>query len=197
MLHRYRTPARLRLAAPWLFARYRPWYLPPGGSNPIGTLAYVDVALEIADQVAAGEIPEPATIVVPVGSGGTHTGLLVGLRLAGLRSRVLGVVVNDLTRLDAATTVRLADRVRDLLRAEGVETAAVRPEDVDLRRDWLGGGYGDPTAAALAEVARAATLGLELEPVYTGKSLAAVRDLATRGELAGPVLWLDTHGPRR
>lgn len=197
VLHRYRTPTHLKLAAPWLFARYRPWYLPPGGSNPTGTLAYVDVALEIADQVAAGALPEPATIVVPVGSGGTHAGLLVGLRLAGLRTRVLGVVVNDLTRLDAATTVRLTDRVRALLQAQGLEVDAIRREDVDLRRDWLGAGYGDPTPASLGEVARAADAGLELEPVYTGKSLAALRDLAGRGELAGPVLWLNTHGPRR
>jgi D-cysteine desulfhydrase len=46
----------------------------------------------------------------------------------------------------------------------------------------------------VAEVARAAEAGLELEPVYTGKSLAAIRDLDS--SLAGPVLWLDTHGPR-
>ena len=28
------------------------------------------------------------------------------------------------------------------------------------------------------------------------ESLAAVRDLLGAGELAGPVLWLRTHGPR-
>ncbi len=43
-------------------------------------------------------------------------------------------------------------------------------------------------------MARAAEAGLELEPVYTGKALAAIRDLDTR--LPGPVLWLNTHGPR-
>lgn len=39
-------------------------------------------------------------------------------------------------------------------------------------------------------------VGLELEPVYTGKALAAVRDLAGSPALAEPVLWLSTHGPR-
>ena len=48
----------------------------------------------------------------------------------------------------------------------------------------------------MAEVERARAAGLELEPVYTGKSLAAVRDLLTAGALPEPVLWLDTHGPR-
>ena len=50
-IHRYRTPARLKLAAPWLIAtglrggRF-PWYLPAGGSNPYGTLGYVETGLE-------------------------------------------------------------------------------------------------------------------------------------------------------
>lgn len=195
VLHRYPSPARLRLAAPWLLARYRPWYLPAGGSNPTGTLAYVDTALEIADQVAAGELPEPAAVVVPVGTGGTYTGLLVGLRLAGLATRVVGIVVNDLVRLDATAMSRLAGRVTRLLREHGVD-APVPAAAYDLRRDWLGTGYGDPTPASVAEVERAAGAGLALEPVYTGKALAAVRDLTARGELGGPVLWLNTHGPR-
>ncbi len=45
-------------------------------------------------------------------------------------------------------------------------------------------------------VAAAAGAGLELEPVYTGKALAAIADLAGSPELPGPVLWLNTHGPR-
>ncbi|MFI5427027.1 pyridoxal-phosphate dependent enzyme [Aeromicrobium sp. UC242_57] len=101
VLHRYRTVGRLKLAAPWLLARYStrgrlPYYLPAGGSSPVGSLAYVDTALEIAAQVEAGVMPEPATIVTAVGSGGTAAGLLLGLRLAGLSTRVLGVVVNEL-----------------------------------------------------------------------------------------------------
>ena len=43
-------------------------------------------------------------------------------------------------------------------------------------------------------VASAAEVGMELEPVYTGKALAAIADLGT--SLPGPVLWLNTHGPR-
>lgn len=194
-LHRYPSPLRLRLAAPYLLARYRPWYLPAGGSNTFGTLAYVDVALEIAAQVAAGDLPEPGTVVVPVGSGGTVTGLALGLRLAGLDTRVLGVVVNDMLRLDAVAMARLARRTVQLLAERGLaDVPAVTESDFDLRPDWLGTTYGDPTPASVAEVRRAGDEGLELEPVYTGKALAAVRDLGDT--LAGPVLWLNTHGPR-
>lgn len=196
-LHRYPSTRRLKLAAPRLLARYRPWYLPAGGSNAVGTLAYVDVALEVAAQVARGELPAPASVVVPVGSGGTVVGLALGFALAGLPVRVLGVVVNDMIRLDAPALTRLAGRTADHLAAHGLPDAPRLGEgDLDLRTDWLGRTYGDPTPASRAEVERAGAVGLELEPVYTGKSLAAVRDLGTRGELAGPVLWLHTHGPR-
>jgi D-cysteine desulfhydrase len=196
-IHRYRTPARLRAAAPWLLVRHRPWYLPAGGSNAFGALGYVEAALEIAGQVADGVLPEPGTVVVPVGSGGTLAGLALGLRLAGLRTRVVGAVVNDMVRLDDVAMARLARRTARLLADRGATGLPdVAPRDVTLRDDWLGATYGDPTPASLAEVARARAAGLTLEPVYTGKSLAALRDLLTAGALAEPVLWLHTHGPR-
>jgi D-cysteine desulfhydrase len=196
-LHRFPSTGRLKLAAPWLLLRHRPWYLPAGGSNVFGALGYVEAALEIAAQVSAGELPEPGTVLVPVGSGGTVAGLALGLRLAGLRTRVVGAVVNDMVRLDAPTMARLAQRTARLLADRGATgLPEIGPADLDLRADWLGATYGDPTPAAVAEVERARAAGLELEPVYTGKSLAAVRDLLGAGALREPVLWLDTHGPR-
>jgi D-cysteine desulfhydrase len=193
-LYRFRSTARLKLAAPMILARHRPWYLPAGGSNAFGTLAYVDVALEIADQVRAGDLPAPGTVVVPVGSGGTVTGLILGFRLAGLDTHVLGAVVNDMLPLDARAMSRLASKTVSLLGSRGLDMPAVDEADFDLRRDWLGTTYGDPTPASVREVEGARAEGLALEPVYTGKALAAIRDLGP--VLAGPVLWLNTHGPR-
>jgi D-cysteine desulfhydrase len=199
-LHRYRSVGRLKLAAPWLMARHLrdfrlPWYLPAGGSNPFGTLGYVETALELAGQVARGELPEPGTIVVPVGSGGTVAGLALGLRLAGLATDVFGVVVNDALRLDAQTLASLANRTADLLTSRGATgMPVIAPAELTARTDWLGTTYGDPTPASQRMVAAAAQAGLELEPVYTGKALAAIADLGPT--LRGPVLWLNTHGPR-
>jgi D-cysteine desulfhydrase len=39
-------------------------YIPLGGSNPLGTLGHVNAALELADQVEAGELPAPARLIV-------------------------------------------------------------------------------------------------------------------------------------
>lgn len=204
VIHRYPNPARLRLVAPWLLARAvdrqgvrlkLPWYLPAGGSNEVGTLGYVETALEIAAQVEAGALPEPASVVVPIGSGGTAAGLTLGFKIAGLRTRVFGVVVNDSFPLDAEVMARLANRTGELLRSRGASgIPQVTASDLTTREDWLGTTYGDPTPESMAAVTAAAQVGLELEPVYTGKALAAVSELGA--SLPGPVLWLHTHGPR-
>lgn len=199
-LHRYSSVRALKLAAPWLIARNisggrLPWYLPAGGSNAVGSLGYVETALELAAQVRAGELPEPATVVTAIGSGGTAAGLALGLRLAGLRTRVYGVVVNDAFALDAPVIARLAGRTAALLTARGAgDLPRIAAADLTTSAEWLGETYGDPTAASIGMVRRAASIGLELEPVYTGKALAAISDLADT--LEGPVLWLNTHGPR-
>lgn len=204
-LHFTRSTARTVAALPFLLARHTDWparkppyWLPVGGSSPLGALGYVEAGLELGEQVAAGALPEPAHVVVPVGSGGTVAGLALGLRIAGLRSRAVGVVVNDRMRLDAARTARLAGRSAELLRRRGARLPAaadVRPDDVLLVRDWLGAGYGHPTAegAAAAALLRDAD-GLALDPVYAAKAMAGLLGLMRRGQLAGgPVLFVATR----
>ena len=75
--------------------------------------------MEIAAQVEDGSLPEPAHAVVPVGTGGTAAGLALGFQLAGLPTRVVGVVVNDQLRLDAPVFARLARRTAALLERRG------------------------------------------------------------------------------
>ncbi|MEV6258335.1 1-aminocyclopropane-1-carboxylate deaminase/D-cysteine desulfhydrase [Nocardia sp. NPDC051929] len=203
-LHFTHTKLRTILAAPWLYLRRvrggtRPYFLPAGGSSPVGALGYVEVACELAAQIAAGELPEPGHIVTAVGSGGTAAGLALGLRLAGLRTRVVGVVVNDTLPLDAKHIVRLAGRTERLLRARGARFAptGLRPEDLTLTIEWLGPGYGHTTPAAVDAAQRAERAGLHLETVYTAKALAALLALDRAGFFgAGPALFLNTYGPR-
>ncbi|MEG9227033.1 1-aminocyclopropane-1-carboxylate deaminase/D-cysteine desulfhydrase [Aeromicrobium sp. Sec7.5] len=201
VVHRYPSVRRLKLAAPGLMLRHRdglrpPYYLPAGGSSPVGTLGYVDAALEMAAQVRDGAVPEPARVVTAVGSAGTAAGLVLGLRLAGLSSRVVGVVVNDAFRLDGVVIARLANRTVDLLRDRGAEIdVQIDASDLDVTHDYLGPTYGATTAEGERALEAARAEGLELEPVYTAKAFAAVRDLVPTSR--GPVLVLNTHGPRR
>lgn len=202
-LHRTHTKARTVAMLPWLLARNArggrpPYLLPAGGSSPVGALGYVEAALEIAAQVEAGALPEPARAVVAVGTGGTAAGLALGFQLAGLRTRVVGVVVNDQLRLDAAVFARLARRSAKLLerRGAGFGPLHLEPDAFLVTRDQIGAGYGHPTEAAGAAAELAAGDGLALDPVYTAKAMAGLLALRERGELGDPVLFVHTDGPR-
>jgi D-cysteine desulfhydrase len=187
-LHHTHTKARTVAAVPWLLARHRlPYPLPPGGSSPLGAVGFVEAALELADQVRAGALPEPEEVWCALGSGGTAAGLAVGLELAGLRSAVCAVHVNDGLRLDERTVGRLARRTAALLRrrgAEGVPDPA--PGRLRIVHGFLGAGYGHATPQAADAIAAAREAeGLALDPVYTGKAMAGVLDRAA----APAVFW--------
>jgi hypothetical protein len=53
-----------------------------GGNCPSGVLGQVGGALELAEQIAAGESPDPRRIYLPVGSACTISGLIIGTVLA-------------------------------------------------------------------------------------------------------------------
>jgi D-cysteine desulfhydrase len=202
-IHRTHTKGRTVAMLPWLIARNArggrpPYLLPAGGSSPLGALGYVEAALEIAAQVEDGSLPEPGHVVVPVGTGGTAAGLALGFQLAGLRSRVVGVVVNDQLRLDAPVVARLARRTAKLLERRGARLPQLQQEPgiLDLTRDQIGAGYGYPTEAAGRAAARAAEEHLPLDPVYTAKAMAGLLALRAEGRLGGPVLFIHTDGPR-
>lgn len=200
ILHFTHTKARTTALAPVLMLRHAsprpPYLLPAGGSSPVGVLGYVEAALELAGQVQAGDLPEPGSVLVPVGSGGTAAGLLLGLRIAGLQTRLVGVVVNDKLRLDARVVSRLARRTARLLRRRGAELPSLElaASGLTLTPDWLGPGYGHPTPASeRARELAGRREGLTLEPVYTAKTMAAVTGM---DGVPGPRLYLHTHGPR-
>jgi D-cysteine desulfhydrase len=200
-LHFTHSKARTVAMAPWLVVRHSsrlktPYILPAGGSSPLGTLGYVETAMEIAAQVRAGELPEPGHVIVPAGSGGTTAGLALGLALSGIDANVIGVVVTDALRLDHEAIEKLAGRSARLLadRGAGFEPPALAFE---MTTGFLGPGYGVPTPESSAALERAREAGLELDPVYTAKAMAALLALNAAGELGDrPVLFLNTNGPR-
>jgi D-cysteine desulfhydrase len=202
-IHRTHTKARTVAMLPWLLARNArggrpPYLLPAGGSSSVGVLGYVEAALEIAAQVGDGALPAPARVVVPVGTGGTAAGLALGFQLAGLRTRVLGVVVNDQLRLDPPVLARLARRTAKLLERRGARLGRLQlqPNMLDLTRDQLGAGYGHPTKAAARATDLAAEEELPLDPVYTAKAMAGLLALREKSRLDDPVLFVHTDGPR-
>ena len=171
--------------------------MPPGGSTPLGCVGYVRAALELRDQVIAGELPEPSHIVVALGSGGTAAGLLAGIRLSGLRSRLLCVVVSDAIRLEARSVARLARRTLRLLAEHGAAApAAPAACALRLERGWLGPGYGRSTPESEQAMELAERERVTLDPVYTAKAVAALLGLNASGAFGeGPVLYWHTYSP--
>ena len=196
------TRRRTMLWAPLVLLRYADWRrrklpypLPPGGSSPLGILGFVNAAFELADQVAAGELPEPKSVVVALGSGGTAAGLALGLHLAGLRSRLVAVRVSDPET--PRTVARLANATARLMRSRGaaLPSAKIAPAAITVFSDWAGEGYGYLTPEAKrAQALLQEREGLALEQTYTAKTMAAILAMLEDGRLdEGPTLYWHTY----
>jgi 1-aminocyclopropane-1-carboxylate deaminase/D-cysteine desulfhydrase-like pyridoxal-dependent ACC family enzyme len=146
-----------------------------GASSTLGTLGYLLAARELAAQIHAGIVPEPDVVVVPLGSGGTAAGLLLGLVASGLSSRVLAVSVALPAGAARVLTLGLSRRTARLAKLDVPRSVLAARFEVDA--EFRGPGYGVSTAAGIRATDRAETLGLRLDPTYTAKAFAKVLDL--------------------
>ena len=180
---------RLRLAR-------RARYIPLGGSTALGTLGHVNAALELAEQVAAGELPEPARIVVPLGSGGTAAGLALGLAIAGLNTAVLGARVGPRIGANRWRVLRLIEKTRQLIaRYTGRAPPPVRGDRVVVSHDLYGGAYARPhPTAEHAAVLIDALRGWRLDATYSAKAFAVALDMAATHDT--PTLFWMTFDAR-
>lgn len=169
----------------------RPYVVPVGASNPLGTLGYVRAYDEIRTFQRRNDL-EFDTIFVPAGSMGTYAGLLAGALLTGGDVSVVGVKVVE---RDAAemreTAVRLVDGVADLL-GQSVPNAVTVEERVEVLEGYLGDGYGIPSEDDLEAIGDAGRReGLVLDPTYTGKAFRAFLAESEPGETG---LFVHTGG---
>lgn len=178
--------------------RQAPYWVPPGGSSPLGTLGYLEAGLELAWQVVQGQLPEPRAIYVPLGSAGTSAGLALGLSLAGLRTEVRAVRVVSPRMATTKRTKSLA--VKTWRRLRRLDTAVDRrppPLNLEAMGGFEGPGYGTETPEALEAMALALDHeDIQLEVTYTGRALAALVRDAREGRIDGPVVFWNTFHPR-
>ena len=170
-------------------------WVPFGGSAPLGILGHVNAALELAEQVRAGECEPLRRVVIPVGSGGTAAGLLVGFAVAGLEVEVVGVRVGPRIGVRMDRVLGLAHATRRLIqRHVGAALPPIRPSALRLAHDWYGGAYGRPLPAGTraAALLRPAS-GAILDATYAAKAGAAALALAER-ENGATLLWMTFDG---
>ena len=158
----------------------RVYRIPIGGSSPLGAYAFYR---------AAEEIPADFDhLVTASSSGSTQTGLAYAFH--GTRTRVLGICADPEPEI-AEDFAALGDGLADLLDLP----FRLRSDDYRLALDFVGPGYGVPSAAGDAAIRRLARAeGILLDPIYSGKAFAGLLALAERGEIAGRVLFWHTGG---
>lgn len=172
-------------------ARGTAWWVPPGGSSPLGILGHVNAGLELAEQISRGELPPPGRVVVPLGTGGTAAGLALAFRLAGLDTEVVGARVVPRIAGNRWRVLRLAGATSRLIeRHTGESLPRVTGERLRIVHDVYGGAYG--RILPDAEMARAMLereRGVRLDSTYSAKAFLAA--LAERRRAPGAVLfWL-------
>ncbi len=177
-----------QLVRHWFRTRRFPYLIAPGGSSPIGMVGFVNAAFELKQQVEAGLLPEPDYIYAASGTMGTAVGLLLGLKAAGLRAKVVAVRVTQpqfssvrkARRLFAATNAVIS-------RADpSFPTIQFPMADFLFCHDHYGQEYGLYTPEAMQAVELfGQTTGVKLEGTYTGKTLAALLADVHAGKLEG------------
>lgn len=170
----------------------RPYVIPEGGSNALGSLGYVLAMEEVRAQLDAGLAGgKPFDVVVHAcGSGGTAAGVALGAAKSGAAAEVWPMAVCD----DVAYFQAVVDRIVAEARSLEPSLPAPAPTTIDDREK--GPRYGvasDEQKKLIVVVARAS--GLILDPVYTGKAFAGLVRAAREGKLDGKrVLFLHTGG---
>ena len=169
--------------------RGRVRWIPAGGTSALGMLGHVNAALELDRQIRDGEMPEPSHIVVPLGSGGTVAGLMVGLAICGRDAELVAVrVVPRIVANRVRLTALIGACRRLIVRESGARVPPARLDRVRIVHAAYGGAYGRPTAAgaAAADGLRDAH-GVFADPTYSAKALA----VALAEQAAGVQLfWL-------
>lgn len=187
-----------------------PYYIAPGGTNSLACIGHVNAAFELQRQIERDEMSEPDFIYVPMGSLGTAAGLVLGCKLAGLRARVVGIVVSHRWYCTRGRTLRLARRTLRRLRRYDptIPSARLNSEGVEIVGRDLGKGYGEFTPeAARAAAELHAFEGVITDGTYAAKALSGmlgfIRDRALNHKVH--LFWntyhhlqgLETAGIRR
>ena len=168
-----------------------PYVVWPRKLQTYGTLGYVNAAYELRRQINIGLLPQPAAIYVGVGTAAMLAGLALGLELAGIHSRLIGVQSPDTGTGSPRTAFRNAVR---LLQNRCARFPTVRGTvPIEVRRPVKRPSLGTDAQHALGLVRDLEGLDLGVTAAHT---MARLLEDVRAGVVRGPVLFWNTHaGP--
>lgn len=155
----------------------KPYLIPRAGRSLQGTASYCQAMLELKQQLEEQDI-HAGHIIVPVASGSTFGGVLLGGRICEMQAKFHGIALS-----------RSVEEGKEMIEEEFNHDAAamgypyrIKQEEVNLYGEYIGAGYGIMTEAGKNAIRLfAETEGILLDPVYTGKAMAGYLDLSAKG----------------
>ena len=155
-------------------------------------IGYVAMVAELQEQCeAAGLSP---TRIWTAAAGPTQSGLILGTKALGWPVAITGIA--PIRWAGASMESRTAESANLAAEVLGLDMR-ITTADVETHDGYIEPGYARPSAGGLAAMRTVARLeGLLLDPVYTGKAMAALIDHVERGLLTDrdAVIFLHTGG---
>jgi 1-aminocyclopropane-1-carboxylate deaminase len=158
----------------------KPYAIPAGASDhPLGGLGFARWADEVAEQERELGLFFDAIVVCSV-TGSTQAGMIAGFAAQDRPRAVLGIDGSATVSQTWEQIARIARRTADAI-GLGRELA---DEEIVLLDEWHAGTYGIPNEKTLDAIRLCARLeGVLTDPVYEGKSMAALIDLVQDGRI--------------
>ena len=168
----------------------KPYAIPAGASDhELGGLGFAGWAREVAEQEAELGIVFDTIVVCSV-TGSTQAGMVAGFALQDTPRRIIGIDGSARPQETRDQVTRIARRTAELI---GLDRE-LRDDEVILDDRWHGGVYGIPDARTIEAIRTAGRLeGMLTDPVYEGKSMAAMIDLVRSGEIEAGSRVLYAH----
>lgn len=165
------------------------FWIGPGAMGPSGAVGFADAMHELMEQCRASSAP-PEAIVVPVGSGSTAAGLLVGNEEVGLNARLIAVAVNH----NPAVRPAIIQQALALAKLRDPSTSSWRlarslNRKLSVDGRFVGSGYGHSTPDSEGARKCAAAYGLHLDTTYTAKAFASYLATARSGSFRRLLYW--------
>jgi 1-aminocyclopropane-1-carboxylate deaminase len=168
----------------------KPYAIPAGASDHrLGGLGFANWAYEVRQQEAELGLFFDTIIVCSV-TGSTQAGMIAGFAGQDRPRRVIGIDASARIEETRTQVEKIARNTAELI-GLGRE---LRDDEITLLEGWAGDYYGIPVRSTLDAIRLTGRLeGVIIDPVYEGKSMAALIDLVRSGRIGPDSTVLYAH----